>query len=211
MGRMIHEGSPSDAEEKYFISIAFSAEAVRIAALTNIKMGNAKIYEWKKETRIIAACSWLDELKKASKTDDFAIIRKITMDPNDKDQVCMTGKNHVRIWRNTNGILKPLPPISKLDTKRDFTDHVWLDNVWLVCGTDKGDVYFIYESKQCVIQANAFGTVIESVSCLFNYGKGLIIGGENGLISLWERKDLVKPGPSDPKDAIVFGKNLSKF
>ncbi len=208
VGRAIHEGAPGDSDEKSFISLAFSPDTGRVAALTNIKLGNVKIYEWRKESRVIAASCWLDELKKSSKPDEFAEVKKVSVDPNDKDQICMTGKNHVRIWRNNSGILKPMQPIIKLDTHRTFTDHIWLDNSWLVCGTDKGELCFIHEAKQCMFEASAFGVSVEPVSCLISYPKGVIVAGETGLLALWAKTELDRP--DDSKPIMSYVKTVSK-
>jgi hypothetical protein len=210
VGKTIHEGTPTDSDDKSFVSIAFSPEAMRIAALTNLKLGNAKLYEWKKDVRVIAACSWLDELKKESKAEELAEARKITFDPSNKDQVCLSGKNHLRVWRNLSGILKLLPPIAKLDSKKVFTDHVWLDSSWLVCGTDKGEVCFIYDSRQCVLVASAFAQVAEGVSCLLPSLNGLIVASDNGLLALWEKKETGKlEDETALREANVHIRNLS--
>eukprot|EP01022_Parablepharisma_sp_SALTPOND_P016958 TRINITY_DN2606_c0_g1_i1.p1 TRINITY_DN2606_c0_g1~~TRINITY_DN2606_c0_g1_i1.p1 ORF type:complete len:1351 (+),score=211.78 TRINITY_DN2606_c0_g1_i1:263-4315(+) len=202
--KVVHEGTPTDSEGKSFISIAFSSDATRVAALTNPKMGTTKVYEWKKDVRTVAACSWLDELKKIAKGDDLAEIKKITVDPNDKDQVCMSGRNHLRIWRSSGGTLKPNPAITKLDTHKNFTDHAWIDCTWLVAVTDKGEIYFIYEAKECVIYTNAFGTITEPAISLLPYYRGLIVAGENGVLGMWEKKD---PG-GDLTEAMAHERNV---
>ena len=213
IGKFIHEGTSTDTDDKSFVSIGFSLEGTRLGALTNIKMGNAKVYEWRKEARVIAACSWLDELKKESKSDELAEIRKITIDPNNKEQVLMTGRLHLRFWKNQGGLLKPLPPIAQLDMQNVFTDHVWLDNNWVACGTEKGDIYFIYDSKQCVLQASAFGKIRSPVTCLVAYLQGLIVGSDNGLLAVWNKKDTGRRVLNDDDLANVntLENNISKL
>ena len=49
LNKLVHEGSPTDQEQRYFISIAFSNDSIHMAALTNLKMSTAKIYELKKD------------------------------------------------------------------------------------------------------------------------------------------------------------------
>jgi len=209
----IHEGNPTDIDEKSFISISFSSDASRIAVLTNPKLGCAKIYEWKKEIRAISACSWFDELKKVAKSnDEMPKISKISLDPNDKDQICLSGENHLRIWRSSGGILKPvIPAILNLDTQKNFTDHTWLDSIWLVAATDQGEIFFIYEGKECLIQAKAFGTTIEPISCLVQYYGGLIVAGESGTIGLWEKKESRENtygNKKSPADLISYDRNV---
>ena len=157
INKLVHEGSPTDLEERYFISISFSLDSTHIGTLTNLKMSTAKVYELKKDAKIMSACSWLDELKKISKNDELAEIDKITVDPNDSDQVCMSGKNHLRLWRNNGGILKPNPPIINIDTKVNFVDHVWIDSTCIVTVTDKADIYLIGDGKECLLKSSAFG------------------------------------------------------
>jgi len=219
MPKTIVEGSPTDNEAKFFVSIAFSPEAKQIAAITNLQDGNVKIYEWKKEPRIIAMNSWVTELKKEGKENENAEITKVTIDPVNKDQIMMSGKLHARMWRNQGGLLKPMPRISGLDQNKIFTDHVWVENNWIVLGTDKGELCFVYDGKQCIMKANAFGSVNEPVSCIYTYFRGLIIGGDNGQLSLWEKKDTLENTKKDlsaDKDAILksafrYERNISIF
>ena len=215
--KTIHEGSPTDNEYKYFISIAFSPEAKHIVALTNLQDGNVKMYEWKKD-RVITASSWVAELKRENKENDNMEITKVTIDPANKDQVVMSGRYHARVWRNQGGILKPLPIIPGLEQTNVYTDHAWVENTWTIFGTDAGELYFILEGRQCVIRANAFESIMEPVSCIFPYYRGLVIGGGNGQISLWEKmenaedatkRDFVGDREAQLKQAFKFEQNLS--
>lgn len=217
--KVVHEGSPTDNEAKHFTSIAFSPEAKHIAVLTNLQDGNVKVYEWKKD-RVIAANSWTTEIKREDKESDNVEITKITMDPSNKDQVVMSGKNHARVWRNQGGVLKPLPKIPGLEQSSFYTDHAWIENTWTIFGTDAGELFFVLEGRQCIIKSNAFGSITESISCIYPYFRGLIIGGESGQVSLWEKKDNAEEaikkefvGDRDThlKLAFKFERNLSTF
>jgi WD40 repeat protein len=212
IGKSVHEGTPTDEEERSFVSISFSPEAKYIAVLTNIKDGSARLYEWKKDVRVIATTSWLSELNKEARGTVNAEISKITIDPNNKDQVCMSGKGHLRIWRNQGNILKPLPPILSLDQTKWYTDHAWLEGGWLVGGTDKGELCFVYENRQCVMEAAGFGGVVDAVSCLYPFGKGLLVGGSVGQLSVWEKKDTGNKELDEAqlKEVMQFQKNLSR-
>ena len=187
--KIIHDGSPSDTEDRYFISISISSNSIYMAALTNLKMSTAKVYEIKKDPRLISACSWFDELKKIDRAERFTEINKITMDPNDKDQVCMSGKNHLRLWRNFAGILRPNPPLLNIDTHDNFVDHLWVNNSLVAAITDSGNIFFILNNKQCILQAKAFDTAIDSPNCLALYPQGIMVGGDTGLLSLWNKTD----------------------
>ena len=57
------------------------------------------MYELKKDPRAISACSWIDEVKKLYKDDEGLELNKITVDPNDKDQVCLSGQYHLLMWQ----------------------------------------------------------------------------------------------------------------
>jgi len=219
MPKIIHEGSPTDNEGRHFTSIAFSPEAKHIAALTNLQDGNVRVYEWRKD-RVIAASSWVTEIKRENKEYSNVELTKITIDPANKDQVVMSGRNHARVWRSQGGVLRPLPKIPGLEQTNNYTDHAWIENTWTIFGTDTGELFFILESKQCVIKSNAFGAITESVSCIYPYYRGLVIGGNNGQISLWKKKDNAEEvakkefvGDRDVhlKLAFRFERNLSKF
>jgi len=187
INKFVHEGSPTDTEERYFISMSISFDTTHMATLTNLRMSTAKLYEVKKESRLMSACSWLDELKKISKGDKLAEITKITIDPNDKEQVCMSGKNHLRMWRNIGGILKPNPPLAGINMDNNFIDHVWVENNFVASITEEGKIFFISEGNTCILEANAFGTVIDKANCLLTHAKGLIVAGESGLLSFWNK------------------------
>jgi len=212
-GKTIHEGAPTDEEDKAFISIAFSPEAKYLAVLTNIKDGNVRIYEWKKEVRVIATNSWLSELTKEAKTAVNAEITKISIDPNNKDQICLSGKFHLRMWRNQGNILKPLPPIIGLDSSKIYTDHAWVEGNWLVAGTDKGELCFIYDGKQCIMEMPAFGTIMDAISCIYCFPKGFFVGGQGGQLSFWETKETSAKDINDEKlkEAVRFDKNIRIF
>lgn len=212
VGKTIHEGSPTDEEDKSFISINFSPEAKYLAALTNTKDGHARIYEWKKETRILSATSWGSELYKEKKGHSNADITKITMDPNNNEQICMSGKYHFRLWRNQGNILRPMPQFAGVDQAKVYTDHCWMDGGWLVAGTDKGELYFVYDSKQFAFLISAFGSTIDEVSCLCPYNNVLLVGGCTGVLSVWDRKDALGTDfdVEKLKDEIKYRKNVSK-
>ena len=160
------------------------------------------------------------ELKRENTENEHVIITKVTIDPANKDQIVMSGKNHARIWRNQGGILKPLPKIPGLEQTNFYTDHAWVENAWTIFGTDTGELYFILEGRQCIIKSNAFGPITESVSCIYPYYRGLIIGGDSGQVSLWEKKesaedatkkDFVGDRETQLKLAFKFERNLSNF
>jgi WD40 repeat protein len=205
--KVIHEGEANDEEEKYFISISFSSDTTRLSGLTNVKTGIAKMYELKKDTRAISACSWMEELKKLRKEEEPATIKKITVDPNDKDQVCMSGKNHLRMWRSNGGVLKPNPPIIKLDQHNNFIDHAWIDNTWIATITDKCEIFFVYEGKECFIQAHAFGNLRELATCVLPYQKGLIVASKSGMLSFWEKRE-TQSSKKDFSEMMAHEKNV---
>lgn len=166
-----------------------------------------------KEQRIIGQNSWLSELIKEAKTNVNVEITKITVDPNNTEQVCMSGKGHFRLWRCQSGILKPNTPFDNLDQTRNFTDHAWLDGGWLIGATDKGELLFIYDNKQCIMEAPAFAEVIDSVSCILPFYKGFFVGGATGQLSVWEKKPSEGKEISEEKlkDMIHFDKNISNL
>eukprot|EP00831_Metopus_contortus_P035715 TRINITY_DN2841_c0_g1_i3.p2 TRINITY_DN2841_c0_g1~~TRINITY_DN2841_c0_g1_i3.p2 ORF type:complete len:149 (-),score=32.64 TRINITY_DN2841_c0_g1_i3:1-447(-) len=67
MRKLIHEGDSSKKEKMFFTSIAFSPDAKQIATLSDSEDSTldkcARIYEWKKEQRLIASNAWKTELK----------------------------------------------------------------------------------------------------------------------------------------------------
>jgi len=206
--KVIHEGEANGKEEKYFISISFSSDTTRLSGLTNVKAGIAKMYELKQETRAISACSWMEELKKLRKEEEELVeINKITVDPNDKDQVCMSGKNHLRMWRSNGGVLKPNPPIINLDQSYNFIDHAWIDNTWIAAITDKCEIFFVYEGKECFIRGCAFGNSREPATCVLPYQKGLIVASETGMLSFWEKRETQGP-KKNLSEMMIHEKNV---
>ena len=175
-----------------------------------------KLYEWKKD-RVLATCSWILELKKEGKDSDNVEITKVTFDPVNKDQLMMTGRNHGRLWRNQSGAIKPLPKIINLDQSQNYVDNIWTQDGWLILGSSKGKLYFVIEGRQCVAKTSAFGPSTESVSCLYYYHNGFIVGGNNGQISLWEKRDALDEfAKNDLDDSTIqqlfkFDRNLSKL
>lgn len=186
IGKVVHEGSPADSEEKTFTSIGFSQDTKYIITLTNHSDGKVKIYEWRRDVRVIASTTWLSEIKKESKEFEGVDINKVTLDPNNKDQMCFSGINHARIWRVQGAALKLAPAILKLDQKRNYTEHAWLENNWLVFGDSQGELSFAYDNKECVKIIKAFGDIPDSISCIMSYRSGFLVGGDQGQVSNWE-------------------------
>lgn len=188
-GKAIHDGSPTDEDDKQFISIAFSPEAKYLAALTNIKDGHVRLYEWKKDVRIIAANSWMSELNKEGKINSNVEITKVSIDPINKGQICLSGKGHFRLWRTQGDIFKPLPIISGVDQNKAYTDHAWIEGNYLVGSTEQGDLCFIYDCKQFVFEVKAFSGSVEPITCLYPFFKGILVGNNIGQLGIWERKE----------------------
>ena len=71
------------------------------------------------------------------------VIDRVSFNPGEESVVCTSGPNHWKVWRIHEGILKQMPPLSKVSQNRVYTEHCWLDKNKLIGASVEGEMFYI--------------------------------------------------------------------
>lgn len=82
---------------------------------------------------------------------------------------------------------------------QNFTDHDWLDESYLIIGTDQGTVYIVENYEVQEIFENAFNVNGVGIIALTAFSKGFIIGSDKGHLALYLKIDEYNDGVEDYK------------
>eukprot|EP00743_Colponemidia_sp_Colp-15_P006147 GILK01006607.1.p1 GENE.GILK01006607.1~~GILK01006607.1.p1 ORF type:complete len:1413 (-),score=360.36 GILK01006607.1:147-4334(-) len=160
---------------KEFISVGFSSDAKFVVCLTGGPDYAVVVWDWFKNKPV------------ASYTLNSPVNR-ISFNPGDAHQLCTTGPNHFRLWRIQESTLKPFPAFTNLKDKH-FTDHAWTDDERIVGTCLEGEIYIV---EQCVVKQIIDAGLQEKgipIHTVKTFSKGFIVGGDDGLLALWERAE----------------------
>lgn len=83
-------------------------------------------------------------------------ISRLCINPKENHVISFSGQNMMKILRVQENQFKQLNEISQLPMNQNFTDHSWLDESYLIIGTDKGTVYIVENYEVQEIFENAF-------------------------------------------------------
>ena len=79
------------------------------------------------------------------------IMSKISFNPKENSNLCVSGINEFKVMRLTDGMLKNAHPFNskQVPPNRTFTEHLWLDRYNLIGCTSDGEMYYI-EGHECM-------------------------------------------------------------
>ena len=187
---VITDGDPNSAVPKEFTSLYFSRDLKHIGALTN--QPSANVYDWQKRGKPLGYSSLSGE-----------DVNKITLNPSDSHSVCTSGKKHLKFWQISDGQFKELSSSANISQKYFFTDHSWLDSERIVTCTDSGEIFIL--GKGGIIQSHsAFDDISLSAQSILPFSKGFFVGGDEGIIGLWVRKEENPSSPNESTDPFDF-------
>ncbi|KAI9217791.1 hypothetical protein BC828DRAFT_390267 [Blastocladiella britannica] len=120
-------------------------------------------------------------------------VSQVSFNPFDKTvpQLCVVGANIFRIYRFTEGTLKPLT-FQKTDHRNNIA-HTWLSAERIAVSTDEGKV-LIYENAELRIELTANlqqdGSNKPHMLTTIRAGtNGFVAGSNNGMLQEWDRTD----------------------
>ncbi|KAI9143516.1 quinon protein alcohol dehydrogenase-like superfamily, partial [Paraphysoderma sedebokerense] len=122
-------------------------------------------------------------------------IREVSFNPYGKSaiQVCVIGRNLCRIFKYTEGTLKPLT--SQKNEQKNYHCHAWLSAERIVVGTDESRLV-IYDNGEVVTEINCASPLKDSSSDSRNFvnvikasSTGFMCGSSNGLLAIYQKSD----------------------
>ncbi|EGR33214.1 WD repeat protein [Ichthyophthirius multifiliis] len=137
----------------------------------------------------------------------------------DSTLICITGCDYFRISKvNEQLQFTCLDDGRKLKIKHMkenafITDHVWFDENKIALSNNIGQVFIIQDQEIKQTISNAFDTleIQIKIQSICSFQRGLIIGGETGLISIWIQNDEYVDFRNDKKDQECKLVHLSQW
>lgn len=152
---------------------------------------NIHIWLWEK-AKIVAS------IKSTASNSVNQVVYQTLFNPGDNSQVSIVGNGIFRLFRLVENTLKPSPP--KLEQKNVLC-HTWTLDERVVCGTGEGKVYIFetngelkYEFLHATLVPNPTGTPLptpQQIHAISSFSKGILVAGGGGLVTLYERGDLL--------------------
>lgn len=129
---------------------------------------------------------------KISMSDDTPVYQ-ISFCPWDSNVVVVLGKCILRLFRFTEGQLRPL----SLTVRRDqatFIGHCWLPDDNLVLATEAGEVLLVenYEYRAVIYPPAGEQEELVPITCVGACSRGFVVGTGKGEIRLFEKQDDIK-------------------
>lgn len=151
---------------KYATSMNFSHDGKYLAFIfTDGVDSKAAVYEWFNKSRILGQ---LDFPK--------TFLKKITFNPKDNHQVCLSGNGHWKLWRVQENTFKAMPPFQKVSQQNNYTVHEWLEEDCLIAGTQEGELFSLNNFEKDQNIDSAWNTEeIMAVTCIQKYSKGFFV------------------------------------
>ncbi|KAJ3074808.1 Cilia- and flagella-associated protein 57 [Podochytrium sp. JEL0797] len=133
-----------------------------------------------------------------------SVVYQVSFNPNDNSQICVVGNGIFKMFRYSEGGLKPF--LFQKFEARNFLCHCWTADERIVIGTDDSRI-LICESNGELKNEIAFFTDIPLRPChtLVSYNKGFVAAGGAGSLAIYERADDGHHGPVAPGTAASAG------
>jgi WD40 repeat protein len=161
-------------------------------------------WAWEKG-KILSTAKVIASTERANGKDISA--NQISINPVDNTLVCVTGNNLLKMYRYSEGVMKPLQA-AKYDHK-NILCHTWTLDDKLLLGTDDGKIAAIEAITEIKWETNFVQTLSQkqkSVYSILAYSKGFTVGSRGGCIALYERaEDLPIGGINNGKVSDVPG------
>ncbi|KAI8607724.1 WD40-repeat-containing domain protein [Chytriomyces sp. MP71] len=208
--------TPAEADSKDFVCMAFSTDGKYLLTQSGSPDWMLFYWTWEK-TKLMAAVKTanvpgeryaVSNLVAAALTPGGvghvnakdhllgSAIHQVSFNPNDNTQICAVGNGIFKLFRYSEGALKPLL-FAKLEAK-NFLCHCWTADERIIVGTE--------DSRILVCEANgelksdiAFSAEAPLRAChsLITFNKGFVAAGAGAVLSVFER-DETAPAAATP-------------
>ena len=159
------------------VSMGFSTDNKYLVAATSLP--DVFIYLWQ-----------VDKSRLVGMVDVPFEIRQVTISPWAYWSLCSTGPSSLRLWRLVDKQLRftdPIPKRKEADSiALRFTAHCWFDEDRVAAVNEEGDIVIVEqgEVKRVIRSVHGEGVGLTSI---VSTARGLIVGGEGGLVSAFAR------------------------
>ncbi|TPX47853.1 hypothetical protein SeLEV6574_g02417 [Synchytrium endobioticum] len=117
-------------------------------------------------------------------------VTEVSFHPKDESVISVVGPGILRLFRYQEGQLKPIAT-PKVDN-RMFSCHTWTQTPQLIVGSEDGRILVFSAMGELISEmSNIHGPdqTVRPVTCLVTTAKGVVAGGTNGAVCVYERGD----------------------
>eukprot|EP00854_Cymbomonas_tetramitiformis_P012413 gene12413-14666_t len=172
--------SSADTGSQEYVSIAFSPDGKIIAAQGGAPEWNLMLWIWEK--------SKVQSMAKSSNPQGNAIYQ-VSFNPQDSSILAVAGNQVIKLFRAAETSLKPLPAMLGKREPQNYQCHAWIpdEKDRIILGTDQGELLVVEGGEvRATLSSPAEGVGIEAI---LPYSKGFVVGGDGGLLSLYEKTE----------------------
>jgi WD40 repeat protein len=173
----------SDLGSNYIVSVAFSSDG-RFCVM----QGGAP--EWNLVLWNIERAVKLVSITRASMSDEFPI-HQVSFCPWDSNVIVATGKGYAKMFRVSEGQLKPATLNVRRDTSTNFTAHAWVFDDKLLLGTEAGEIILLesFDFRAVVYPVAGEQCELVPIYSLLPISKGFMAGTSFGDMWIFENSE----------------------
>mmetsp|Transcript_31019 Transcript_31019/g.42984 ORF Transcript_31019/g.42984 Transcript_31019/m.42984 type:complete len:1197 (+) Transcript_31019:119-3709(+) len=172
--------STSECGSEVYESMAFSPDGKTLAAQGGAPEWNLVLWIWEK-TKV-------GSMIKSTNQQGMPVYQ-CAFNPHDGTLITCCGNQIFKSFRVSESHLKPLAPMLGKREPQMYTCHAWLpeEKERVVVGTDQGELLLVEGGElKASLASPAEGVSIESI---LPFSKGFVVGGDMGLLSLYEKTE----------------------
>jgi len=170
--------STADLGSQEYSSLSFSPDGKLLIAQGGAPEWNLVLWVWEKSK--VASV-----VKSSNQTG--SPIYQACFHPNDSGIISVVGNGIFKTFKTVDGNLKVQPSILGKREPQNYTCHAWLPDAdkesRLVVATDSGELLLVEGGEHKATFGASDGNSIDAI-CSFS--KGFVVGGEGGILSLYE-------------------------
>jgi len=105
----------------------------------------------------------------------------------DSKLICVTGNSIFKLYKFDEGVLKPVQSGLGKREQESYVCHCWLTERRVVVSNDHGDLFIIEDGDYSLLPSSPSDSL--SINAIIKYEKGFICGGENGVVTIFDKSD----------------------
>lgn len=167
-----------------YVSMSFSADGKLLIAQGGAPEWNVVLWNWEKSKVSVI-------LPARASNQQSAPIHQVLFNPSDPTTASLVGNGIFKTYKVADTGLKPQPSALGKREPQNYTCHSWLPEEGkerCVVASDSGELLLVENNElKATIPASPEGV---SIDCIIPFGnKGFICGGDNGILSIYERSE----------------------
>lgn len=195
--------SGAQTSDLHVQAMSFSPDRSLLCIHTGGSEAQCSVWDWRR-SKMIATINIGFDIKRIS---------RVTFNPFDPSQICISGPGYIRVLRLREGALRLFPPFEGLHETSHILDHAWdVRAPHVILATDLKGICHVISASAYSVSAqikNLFGnapphcraglpqecrdevndTIQLPAYSVQSSAQGVIFGGPNGCLSLWTRND----------------------